>query len=147
MQIGIDDFAAAYDEGNSGPAVPPNACLGLVEEMDSGARFGLNVFGVGEHHRKDYLDSAPATVTWQRPPAPDKANPSHQRRDRLIQFGQSCKSLSELCQLSIFSKGKGGNGRRSSGSSLDSFPLFGFKLDDYDELFAENSSLLLKVQS
>src|ERR1700704_2796205 len=61
MQIGIDSFAAAYDE--SSRAVSPSERLrNLVEQIEHADQVGLDVFGIGEHHRQDYLDSAPAVI-------------------------------------------------------------------------------------
>src|SRR5262249_8991646 len=61
MQIGIDSFAAAYDE--SSQAVPPSERLrNLVEQIEHADQVGLDVFGIGEHHRQEYLDAAPAVI-------------------------------------------------------------------------------------
>src|SRR4249919_4355952 len=61
MQIGIDSFAASYDE--SSRAVPPSERLGnLVEQIEHADQVGLDVFGIGEHHRQEYLDAAPPVI-------------------------------------------------------------------------------------
>src|SRR5688572_32875767 len=61
MQIGIDSFAAAYDE--SSRAISPSERLrNLVEQIEHADQVGLDVFGIGEHHRREYLDSAPAMI-------------------------------------------------------------------------------------
>jgi alkanesulfonate monooxygenase SsuD/methylene tetrahydromethanopterin reductase-like flavin-dependent oxidoreductase (luciferase family) len=61
MQIGIDSFAAAYDE-TSLAVSPSDRLRNLVEQIEHADQVGLDVFGIGEHHRRDYLDSAPAVI-------------------------------------------------------------------------------------
>src|SRR5580693_6619231 len=61
MQIGIDSFAAAYDEA-SRAITTSDRLRNLVEQIEQADQVGLDVFGIGEHHRRDYLDSAPAVI-------------------------------------------------------------------------------------
>ena len=61
MQVGIDSFAAAYDE-SSRAVTPSDRLRDLVEQIEHADQVGLDVFGIGEHHRQEYLDSAPAVI-------------------------------------------------------------------------------------
>ncbi|HEV7589058.1 MAG TPA: LLM class flavin-dependent oxidoreductase, partial [Longimicrobium sp.] len=61
MQVGIDSFAAAYDEASRAES-PSDRLRNLVEQMELADQVGVDVFGIGEHHRREYLDSAPAVI-------------------------------------------------------------------------------------
>jgi probable LLM family oxidoreductase len=142
MQIGIDSFAAAYDDASL--AVSPSDRLrDLVEQIEQADQVGLDVFGIGEHHRKQYLDSAPALIL--------AAAAARTRRIRLtsavtvLSSADPVRVFQNFATLDLLSQGRAEIvvGR---GSFVDSFPLFGFRLEDYDSLFAENLDLLLKIR-
>jgi len=142
MQIGIDSFAAAYDD--SSLAVSPSDRLReLVEQIEHADQVGLDVFGIGEHHRKEYLDSAPAIIL--------AAAASRTRRIRLtsavavLSSADPVRLFQQFATLDLLSQGRAEMvvGR---GSFTDSFPLFGFRLEDYDSLFAEKLDLLLRIR-
>src|SRR6059036_4327445 len=142
MQIGIDSFAAAYDETSR--AVSPGARLrDLIEEIELADQVGLDVFGIGEHHRKDFLDSAPVVILG--------AAAARTKRIRLtsavtvLSAADPVRLFEEFATLDLLSNGRAEMvvGR---GSSIEAFPLFGFDLDDYDALFAEKLDLLLKIR-
>ncbi len=142
MQVGVDSFAAVYTEASR--AVSPSDRLrGLVEEIELADQVGLDVFGIGEHHRRDYLDSAPALIL--------AAAASRTQRIRLtsavtvLSAADPVRVFQEFATLDLLSAGRAEMivGR---GSSIDAFPLFGFSLDDYDALFAEKLELLLKIR-
>src|SRR5688572_12048065 len=142
MQIGIDSFAAAYDE--SSRAISPSERLrNLVEQIEHADQVGLDVFGIGEHHRKEYLDSAPAIIL--------AAAASRTRRIRLtsavavLSSADPVRLFQQFATLDLLSQGRAEMvvGR---GSFTDSFPLFGFRLEDYDSLFAEKLDLLLRIR-
>src|SRR5467141_4286628 len=142
MQIGIDSFAAAFDD--SSLAVSPQDRLRqLVEEIEHADQVGLDVFGIGEHHRKEYLDSAPAVILG--------AAAARTHRIRLtsavtvLSSADPVRVFQQFATLDLLSQGRAEMvvGR---GSSIDSFPLFGLRLEDYDSLFAENLDLLLKIR-
>jgi len=142
MQIGIDSFAAAYDDASL--AVNPSDRLrDLVEQIVHADQVGLDVFGIGEHHRAQYLDSAPAMIL--------AAAATRTQRIRLtsavtvLSSADPVRVFQNFATLDLLSQGRAEivAGR---GSFVDSFPLFGFKLEDYDALFAENLDLLLKVR-
>jgi len=142
MQIGVDSFAAAYDE--SSLAVSPSDRLrNLVEQIEHADQVGLDVFGIGEHHRKDYLDSAPAVIL--------AAAASRTRRIRLtsavtvLSAADPVRVFQNFATLDLLSQGRAEMvvGR---GSFIDAFPLFGLRLEDYDSLFAEKLDLLLEIR-
>jgi probable LLM family oxidoreductase len=142
VQIGIDSFAAAYTE--SGLKVGASErLLNLVEQIEHAEQVGLDVFGIGEHHRREYLDSAPAMIL--------AAAAARTQRIRLtsavtvLSAIDPVRAFQSFATLDLLSKGRAEMvvGR---GSFIDAFPLFGLDLDDYDSLFAENLDLLLKIR-
>src|SRR5216110_565565 len=142
MQIGIDSFAAAYDDASL--AVSPSDRLrNLIEEIEYADQVGLDVFGIGEHHRQDFLDSAPAVIL-----AAAAARTSRIRLTSAVTVLSSAdpvRVFESFATLDLLSQGRAEMvvGR---GSFVDSFPLFGYRLEDYDSLFAEKLDLLLKIR-
>jgi probable LLM family oxidoreductase len=142
MQIGIDSFAAAYDE-TSRAVSTSDRLRDLVAQIEHADQVGLDAFGVGEHHRKDYLDSAPAVILG--------AAASRTERIRLtsavtvLSADDPVRVFQNFATLDLLSQGRAEMvvGR---GSFVDAFPLFGHRLEDYDSLFAENLELLLKIR-
>ena len=142
MQIGIDSFAAAYDDASL--AVSASERLrNLVEQIEHADQVGLDVFGIGEHHRREYLDSAPAVILG--------AAAARTHRIRLtsavtvLSSADPVRVFQNFATLDLLSQGRAEMvvGR---GSFIESFPLFGLKLEDYDSLFAEKLDLLLKIR-
>ena len=142
MEIGIDSFAAAHNE--SSRAVSESERLrNLIEEIEHADQVGLDVFGIGEHHRKDFLDSAPPIIL--------AAAASRTSRIRLtsavtvLSSADPVRVFQNFATLDLISQGRAEMvvGR---GSFVDSFPLFGFRLEDYDSLFTEKLDLLLKIR-
>ncbi len=142
MQIGIDSFAAAFDE--SSLAVNASDRLrNLVEQIEHADQVGLDVFGVGEHHRREFLDSAPAVILG--------AAAARTQRIRLtsavtvLSSADPVRVFQNFATLDLLSQGRAEMvvGR---GSFIESFPLFGLRLEDYDSLFAEKLDLLLKIR-
>ena len=142
MQVGIDSFAAAFDE--PGRAVNPSERLqDLVKQIERADQVGLDVFGVGEHHRLEFLDSAPAVILG--------AAATRTQRIRLtsavtvLSAADPVRVFQEFATLDLLSQGRAEMvvGR---GSFIDAFPLFGLRLEDYDSLFAEKLDLLLKIR-
>src|SRR6476661_4711519 len=133
MEIGIDSFAAAYDE--SSRAVPPSERLrNLVEQIEHADQVGLDVFGIGEHHRQEFLDSAPAVIL-----AAAAARTSRIRLTSavtVLSAADPVRVFQNFATLDLLSQGRAEMvvGR---GSFVDAFPLFGLRLEDYDSLFAE----------
>jgi probable LLM family oxidoreductase len=142
MQIGIDSFAAAYDDASLAVSAS-DRLRNLVEQIEFADQVGLDVFGIGEHHRREYLDSAPAVILG--------AAAARTQRIRLtsavtvLSSADPVRVFQNFATLDLLSQGRAEMvvGR---GSFVDSFPLFGFKLEDYDSLFAEKLDLLLKIR-
>jgi probable LLM family oxidoreductase len=142
MQIGIDSFAAAYDESSLAVS-PADRLRDLIEQIEQADDVGLDVFGIGEHHRKEYLDSAPAVIL-----AAAAARTSRIRLTSAVTVLSSAdpvRVFQNFATLDLLSRGRAEIvvGR---GSFVDSFPLFGYRLEDYDSLFAEHLDLLLKIR-
>jgi probable LLM family oxidoreductase len=142
MQIGIDSFAAAFDQ--AGLAASPVARMrALLERIEHADQVGLDVFGIGEHHRFEFLDSAPAVILG--------AAASLTRRIRLtsavavLSAADPVRLFQQFATLDLLSEGRAEMvvGR---GSSIEAFPLFGYDLKDYDALFAEKLDLLLTIR-
>jgi probable LLM family oxidoreductase len=142
IQIGIDSFAAAYDDASL--AVSASERLrGLVEQIEHADEVGLDVFGIGEHHRQEYLDSAPAVILG--------AAAARTQRIRLtsavtvLSSADPVRVFQNFATLDLLSQGRAEMvvGR---GSFIESFPLFGLQLKDYDSLFAEKLDLLLNIR-
>src|SRR3979490_2955448 len=142
MQIGIDSFALAYDDAGV-PLRPADHMRNLIEQMEFADQVGLDVFGIGEHHRKEFLDSAPAVIL--------AAAAARTKRIRLtsavavLSAVDPVRLFEQFATLDLISQGRAEMvvGR---GSSIEAFPLFGFDLQDYDALFAEKLELLLQVR-
>ncbi len=144
MQIGIDSFAAAVPDTSTG--VTPSATerlQHLLEEIELADQVGIDVFGLGEHHRQEYLDSAPAVIL--------AAAAARTSRIRLasavtvLSASDPVRVFQSFATLDLLSKGRAEivAGR---GSFIESFPLFGLNLQDYDSLFAEKLDLLLAIR-
>lgn len=142
MQVGIDSFAAAHDE-TSLSVSPSERLRNLVEQIDLADRIGLDVFGVGEHHRREFLDSAPTVILG--------AAAARTQRIRLtsavtvLSAADPVRVFQEFATIDLLSQGRAEMvvGR---GSFIEAFPLFGLQLEDYDSLFEEKLDLLLKIR-
>src|SRR5213080_2562638 len=142
MQIGIDSFAAAYDESSLAVS-PATRVRDLVEQIVHADQVGLDVFGIGEHHRREYLDSAPAMILAAAAARTDRIRLTS--AVTVLSAADPVRIFQEFATLDLLSKGRAEMvvGR---GSSIEAFPLFGFRLEDYDSLFAEKLDLLLKIR-
>ncbi len=143
MQIGVDSFVAATVDA-AGRAVDPAKHLSeLLEAITLADEVGLDVFGIGEHHRREFLDSAPTVIL--------AAAAARTRRIRLtsavtvLSAADPVRVFQEFATLDLLSKGRAEMvvGR---GSFIEAFPLFGLELEEYDSLFAEKLELLLKIR-
>ena len=143
MQVGIDSFAANMDDGTGSRAPAAEAIRELIERIELADRVGLDVFGVGEHHRLEFLDSAPALIL--------AAAAARTTRIRLtsavtvLSAADPVRVFQEFATLDLISRGRAEiiAGR---GSFTESFPLFGLAFEDYDSLFNEKLDLLLKIR-
>ena len=138
--MGVDSFAAKSADPNISAS---DSVVNLVERIELADRVGLDVFGVGEHHRREYLDSAPAMIL--------AAAATRTRQIRLasavtvLSAADPVRVFQNFATLDLLSRGRAEivAGR---GSFSESFPLFGLKFEDYDELFIEKLDLLLKLR-
>jgi probable LLM family oxidoreductase len=138
MELGIYTFVERSAE------IPAQQRMrDLMEEIELADQAGLDVFGVGEHHRPDYIVSAPAVVL--------AAASQRTKRIRLtsavsvISSDDPVRVFEEFATLDLLSDGRA-EIMAGRGSFIESFPLFGYDLNDYDSLFAEKLQLLLKVR-
>jgi probable LLM family oxidoreductase len=144
MQIGIDSFGAVISDPATGRTLSPvQRMQNLLEEIVLADQVGLDVFGIGEHHRSEFVDSAPVVILG--------AAATRTRNIRLtsavtvLSAADPVRVFQEFATLDLISHGRAEivAGR---GSSVEAFPLFGFDLDDYDSLYSEKLDLLLKIR-
>src|SRR5207302_3373440 len=142
MEIGIDSFAAAYDD-TSLQQSQSDRLRNLVDEIEYADRVGLDSFGIGEHHRKEYLDSALVVILGAAAARTEKIRLTS--AVTVLSSADPVRVFQNFATLDLLSQGRAEMvvGR---GSFIDSFPLFGFRLEDYDSLFAEKLDLLLKIR-
>lgn len=141
MEIGIDSFASAMYGSNELSSV--DAMEQLLDRIAYADEVGLDVFGIGEHHKKEFLDSATAVIL--------AAAAARTKRIKLtsavtvLSAADPVRVYQSFATLDLISKGRAEMvvGR---GSSVEAYPLFGFSLNDYDALFKEKLDLLLKVR-
>src|SRR5437879_6592502 len=143
MEIGVDSFVAATVDA-AGRVVDPAPHLSeLLEAITLADEVGLDVFGIGEHHRREFLDSAPTMIL--------AAAAARTKGIRLtsavtvLSAADPVRVFQEFATLDLLSNGRAEivAGR---GSFIEAFPLFGLELEDYDSLFAEKLDLLLKIR-
>src|SRR3954451_2727643 len=137
MEIGIYTFAELNDQD------PAGRMRDLLEEVELAEQVGLDVFGIGEHHRPDFVVSAPAVVL--------AAAAARTRQIRLtsavtvLSSADPVRVFQEFATLDLISHGRA-ELMAGRGSFTESFPLFGYDLGDYDELFAEKLELLIALR-
>ena len=144
IEIGIDSFASAmYGTNESNALSSVDAMEQLLQRIELADQAGLDVFGIGEHHKKEFLDSATAVIL--------AAAAARTKRIRLtsavtvLSAADPVRVYQSFATLDLISKGRAELvvGR---GSSIEAYPLFGFNLNDYDALFKEKLDLLLKIR-
>jgi probable LLM family oxidoreductase len=144
MEIGIDSFAAKESTNDPDSAIKSSHALAeLLERMEYADKVGLDTFGIGQHFRKEFLDSAPTLIL--------AAAAARTKRIRLssavtvLSSADPVRIFQDFATLDLISQGRAEMvvGR---GSFIESFPLFGFNLQDYDALFAEKLDLLLTIR-
>ena len=141
MDLGLYSFAETSLDSNGSSSA--QRLRDLLEEIELADQLGLDVFGVGEHHRRDYVVSAPAVVL--------AAAAERTKRIRLtsavsvISSDDPVRVFQEFATLDLISGGRA-EIMAGRGSFIESFPLFGYDLEDYDDLFAEKLDLLLELR-
>ncbi len=143
MEIGIDSFAAILPDPATGKLPSPTERMAeLIGEVEAADRVGLDIFGIGEHHRGEFLDSAPTVIL-----AAAAARTSRIRLTSavtVLSAADPVRVFQEFATLDLISKGRAEVvvGR---GSFVEAYPLFGLDTRDYDDLFAEKLDLLLRL--
>jgi probable LLM family oxidoreductase len=145
MELGVYTFAELRADPHTGTTISPEQRVrNLLEEIELAEQVGLDVFGVGEHHRPDFVVSAPAVVLG--------AAAVRTERIRLtsavtvLSSDDPVRVFQEFATLDLLSGGRA-EIMAGRGSFIESFPLFGYDLDDYDELFEEKLGLLLAIRA
>ena len=135
IQLGIDSFATLMaPPSNGAPVTPAERLRNLLAEIELADQVGLDAFGVGEHHRQEFVDSAPTVILG--------AAATRTKRIRLtsavtvLSAADPVRVFEEFATLDLISNGRAEiiAGR---GSATEAFPLFGYDLQDYDALFTE----------
>ena len=144
MELGIYTFGEVTPNAEPGlPAGPAQRLRDLIEEIELADQVGLDVFAVGEHHRPDFAVSAPAVVL--------AAGAERTKQIRLssavsvLSSDDPIRVFQQVATLDLLSGGRA-EIMAGRGSFVESFPLFGYDLRDYDALFAEKLDLLLKAR-
>lgn len=144
MRIGIDSFVSTVTDPDTGRVVSPeDRVADLLEEVERADQVGLDSFGIGEHHRREYYDSAPSILL--------AAAAARTTRIRLnsavtvLSADDPVRVFQQFATIDLISRGRVEMivGR---GSFTEAFPLFGLALEDYDSLFAEKLDLLLAIR-
>src|ERR1700748_1392546 len=145
MEIGVYTFVENTPDPATGRTLPAAQRLrDLMEEIELADQVGLEVFGIGEHHRPDFLASAPPLMLA-----------AAAERTKSIRLSTAVTVLSsddpvrvyeQFATLDLLSGGRA-EIMAGRGSFIESFPLFGYDLNDYDELFAEKLDLLLAIRA
>lgn len=141
MEIGIDSFASGKIQKAVDGADILEDLLTRIEQADQA---GLSVFGIGEHHRREFFDSAPAVILAAAAARTQQIKLSS--AVTVLSAADPVRVFQEFATLDLISRGRAELvvGR---GSFTESFPLFGFNLQDYDTLFLEKLELFLQIQN
>ncbi|PSJ57861.1 LLM class flavin-dependent oxidoreductase [Pseudaminobacter soli (ex Li et al. 2025)] len=143
MEIGLYTFADVSPEPGPDAVTPFQRLRSLMEEIELADQVGLDVFGLGEHHRPDYAASAPAVAL--------AAAAEHTKRIKLtsavtvLSSDDPVRVFQQFSTLDLISGGRA-EIMAGRGSFIESFPLFGYRLEDYDQLFEEKLELLLALR-
>ncbi|HEY5367995.1 MAG TPA: LLM class flavin-dependent oxidoreductase [Hanamia sp.] len=145
MELGIMTFADMAPETLPGRGMNAHQRLKeLIEEIKLADQLGLDVFGIGEHHRPDYAVSSPAIILAAG--AMVTKNIKLTSAVTVLSSDEPVRVFQDFSEVDLLSDGRA-EIMAGRGSFIESFPLFGFDLDDYDELFTEKLELLLKINS
>ena len=145
MELGLYSFAENTPDPLNGNRLqsPAERLADLIEEIELADQLGLAFYGLGEHHRSDYVASAPVTILA-----------AAAARTKSIRLSTAVTVLSsedpvrvwqQFATLDLISNGRA-EIMAGRGSFIESFPLFGLNLDDYDDLFEEKLEMLLKIR-
>lgn len=143
MEVGIYTFADVGTHPVTGENIPPHRRLqNLLEEIELADQAGLDVFAVGEHHRPDYAVSAPAVILGAAAVRTNRIRLSS--AVTVLSSDDPVRVFQQFATVDLLSSGRA-EVMAGRGSFIESFPLFGYNLSDYDELFTEKLNLLLRI--
>lgn len=143
MELGIYSFVEMTPNLAGQTVSPDQRVKDLLEEIELADQLGLDVYGVGEHHREEYAASAPAVIL--------AAAAARTKKIRLtsavtvLSSEDPVRVFQQYATLDLISEGRA-EIMAGRGSFIESFPLFGYNLEDYDALFEQNLELLLKIR-
>lgn len=144
MELGIDSFAAVTVTSEERRAVESRQAINeLLDRIELADKVGLDYFGVGEHHREEYLDSAQVVILAAAAARTQKIRLSS--AVTVLSADDPVRVFQEYATLDLVSGGRA-EIEVGRGSFIDAFPLFGYDLNDYNELFEEKLDLLLKIR-
>jgi probable LLM family oxidoreductase len=144
MELGIYTFVENTPDPVTGRVLTPAQRLrDLIEEITLADQAGIDVFGIGEHHRPDYLGSAPPILLAAAAERTERIRLSS--AVTVLSSDDPVRVYEQFSTLDLLSGGRA-EIMAGRGSFIESFPLFGYSLDDYDELFAEKLELLVKIR-
>jgi probable LLM family oxidoreductase len=144
MEIGLYTFAELSPDPQTGRAIAPQQRVrDLIEEIELAEQVGLDVFGIGEHHRPDFAVSSPAVVLGAAAVKTERIRLSS--AVTVLSSDDPVRVFQDFAMVDLLSAGRA-EIMAGRGSFIESFPLFGYDLDDYDELFAEKLELLLELR-
>ncbi|GAC1532680.1 MAG: LLM class flavin-dependent oxidoreductase [Thermoleophilaceae bacterium] len=138
MELGLATFADL-----SGATSPRRRMRDLLEEAELADQLGLDVFAIGEHHRPDFLVSSPAVVLAAIAVRTERIRLSS--AVTVLSSDDPVRVFQDFAHVDLLSGGRA-EIMAGRGSFVESFPLFGYDLDDYDELYAEKLELLLRIR-
>src|SRR5829696_8446010 len=144
MEIGLYTFAELSPDPQSGRIISPQQRVrDLMEEIELADRVGLDVFGVGEHHRPDFVVSAPAVILGAAAVRTERIRLSS--AVTVLSSDDPVRVFQDFATVDLLSGGRA-EIMAGRGSFTESFPLFGFDLEDYDELFEEKLRMLMALR-
>ncbi len=144
MELGVYTFAQLEPNPSDDEAISPAQRMrDLMEEIELSDQVGLDVFAVGEHHRPDFIVSAPAVVLGAAAVRTEKIRLSS--AVTVLSSDDPVRVFQDFATVDLLSGGRA-EIMVGRGSFIESFPLFGYDLEDYDELFAEKLELLVQLQ-
>src|SRR6478736_6294086 len=143
MELGFYTFADIAPADASSGAAGEKRMRELLREIELADQVGLDIFGLGEHHRPDYISSAPAVILAAA--ASRTKNIKLTSAVTVLSSEDPVRVFQQYATLDLISKGRA-EIMAGRGSFIESFPLFGYDLEDYDQLFSEKLDLLLAIR-
>src|SRR5262245_56153891 len=143
MEVGVYTFADLGTHPITKQTISPRQrMINLLEEIELADQLGLDVFALGEHHRPDYLVSSPAVILGAG--AVKTSNIKLSSAVTVLSSDDPVRVFQQFAEIDLLSGGRA-EIMAGRGSFIESFPLFGYNLNDYDELFSEKLEMLLQL--